>query len=199
MKSADTASGQPRGRPRDEKIDALVLSEALRLLADVGFRALTLDAIAAAAGVGKMTIYRRWPNKAAVIMDAFLTIVGPGSAFPKSASALHSIKLQMRLQAKLFSGQYGQLIKALLGEAQFDSELSAAFAERWLQPRRRMTRVVLERAVAEGEVVPAADLDLMIDLLYAPLYYRLQLNLGTLNTQFTDKVFDAALAGFRRN
>jgi AcrR family transcriptional regulator len=186
-----------RGRPRNEQIDSLVLSTALRLLAEVGFRALTMDAIAEVAEVGKMSLYRRWPNKAAVVMDAFLTIVGPGSAFPKADSPLHSVKLQMRLQARLFSGDYGRLIKSLLGEAQFDAELATAFRERWLQPRRLMTRSILARSVNAGELNDSADFDLITDLLYGPLYYRLQLDLGGLNSKFTDSVFESVMAAFR--
>src|ERR1700733_4707157 len=74
----------PRGRPRSEKVHQAILDAALELTFESGFRALNVDMIAARAGVGKMTVYRRWPNKAAVVMDAFLKTVGPGTAFPRT-------------------------------------------------------------------------------------------------------------------
>jgi len=186
-----------RGRPRNADIDAAVMKSALKLLRKIGFRRLTLDAVAESAGVGKMAIYRRWPNKAAVVMDAFLTLIGPESRFPSAASAIISLKLQMRLQAKLFAGDYGKLIKALLGESQFDDELAEAFRNRWLMPRREMTLDVLKAAVHEGDLRADLDLDTVIDMLYGPFYYRLQLGIGTLDSSFSDQVWNAAITGFR--
>jgi AcrR family transcriptional regulator len=186
-----------RGRPRNAEIDAAVMKSALKLLRKIGFRRLTLDAVAESAGVGKMAIYRRWPNKASVVMDAFLTLIGPESQFPNAASAIISLKLQMRLQAKLFAGDYGKLIKALLGESQFDEELAEAFRNRWLIPRRQMTLDVLKAAVNQGDLRADLDLDTVIDMLYGPFYYRLQLGIGTLDSSFSDQVWSAAIAGFR--
>jgi AcrR family transcriptional regulator len=186
-----------RGRPRNADIDVAVMKSTLKLLGRVGFRRLTLDAVAESAGVGKMAIYRRWPNKASVVMDAFLTLIGPESEFPSATRAIIRLKLQMRLQAKLFAGDYGKLIKALLGESQFDEELAEAFRNRWLIPRRKMTLDVLNVAVKQGDLRADLDLDTAIDILYGPFYYRLQLGIGTLDSKFSDRVWSAAIAGFR--
>ena len=159
-------SPTPLGRPRSEKAHQAILKAALHLVTKIGFRDLTLDAVAAKSGVGKMTIYRRWPNKAAEVMDAFLALVGPGTKFPKRPRALDSLKQQMRLQARFFRGPYGKMIKAFLGEAQFDPELSEAFRERWINPRREMTREVLRAAIRQGDLRPKDDLEAMIDMLY---------------------------------
>ena len=103
-KSAPNAieSNARRGRPRNDDIRQLILNTALDLAFEVGFRALTVEAIAAKAGVGKTTIYRRWPNKGAVVMDAFLSIVGPKTIFPSTDRAINSIQLQMKAQVKAF-------------------------------------------------------------------------------------------------
>jgi AcrR family transcriptional regulator len=186
-----------RGRPRSAKVDQTAMRSALKLLQQVGFRQLTLDAVATDAGVSKMAIYRRWPNKAHVVMDAFMELVGPASHFPPARRALKRLKLQMRLQARLFSGHFGKLIRSLLGEAQFDDELAEAFRERWLLPRREMTREILQTAIAEGDLKRSIDLDQAIDLLYAPFYYRLLLGVGALDDGLSDRVFQAALAGLR--
>lgn len=187
----------PRGRPRSDKAQRAILKAALGLVAEIGFRALTMEAIAAQAGVGKMTIYRWWPNKAAVVMDAFLTLVGPGSAFPEAPTALISIKLQMRLQARFFQSNLGRTIKALLGEAQFDVELSEAFRERWIMPRRRLTKEVLGVAIQRGEVRANIDIEMAIDMLYAPIYYRFLLGTGAINDAYTDGLFEQVAKGLR--
>jgi AcrR family transcriptional regulator len=192
-------SPTPRGRPRSEKAHQAILKAALHLVTKIGFRDLTLDAVAAKSGVGKMTIYRRWPNKAAVVMDAFLALVGPGTKFPKRPRALDSLKQQMRLQARFFRGPYGKMIKAFLGEAQFDPELSEAFRERWINPRREMTREVLRAAIRQGDLRPKNDLEAMIDMLYGPIYYRLQIETGPIDDAFADTVFAQAMEGLKRN
>ena len=146
---------------------------------------------------GKTTIYRRWPNKAHVVMDAFLILVSPASHFPPAHRGTQRLKLQMRLQARLFAGHFGQLIKSLLGEAQFDDDLAQAFRERWLLPRRELTRQILQQAIGDGDLRRDIDLEAAIDLLYAPFYYRLQLGIGVLDEAFSDTVYEAVLAGLR--
>src|SRR6267142_6736133 len=107
----------PRGRPRDQHAAAKILKAAMCLLKQHGFRAVTLEAIAEEAGVARTTVYRRWPNKAAVVMDAFLAEVGPEIGFPKLPSALESLRVQMKLLARAFRGRPGLLIRSLLAEA----------------------------------------------------------------------------------
>jgi AcrR family transcriptional regulator len=186
-----------RGRPRSDKAHRAILKAALAEVSKTGFRALTVDAIATRANVGKMTIYRRWPNKAAVLMDAFLALIGPATEFPEASTAVESIRLQLRLQATFFCGKYGRIIKALLGEAQFDRELADAFRERWIEPRREMVRGVLQRAVTEGDLRKDVDFQTAIDLFYGPIYYRLQIGTGSIDDTFTDEVFASVMKGLR--
>jgi AcrR family transcriptional regulator len=192
-----TATSSPalRGRPRSTEVHHAILRAALDELADYGFRALSTDAIAERAGVGKMTLYRRWPNKAAIVMDAFLTLVGPETKFPERPRAIESIKLQMRSQAKFFRSKLGRTIKALLGEAQFDPELAEAFRERWIVPRRRGTETMIRQAIRQGDLRPNLDLEATIDMLYGPLYYRLQIGTGPFDDAFTDTIFRQVMSG----
>jgi len=187
-----------RGRPRSEQLHEAILEAAFDLVLDAGFRAVSIESIAAKAGVGKTTIYRRWPNKAAVVMDAFTLRVGSGTLFPKAATTLASIRLQMRAMARAFSGSDGALVKALLAEAQFDPELAKAFRERWTLPRRRYARSVIEEAIRRGELRADIDPEDAIDLLYAPIYYRLQMGTGPLSGAYIDGIFDRAMQGLRR-
>ncbi len=158
------------GRPRSERLHKSILQTAFDQVLEVGFREVSIESIAAKAGVGKTTIYRRWPNKAAVVMDAFMMRVGAETLFPRADKLTDSIRLQMRTMAKAFRGRDGALVKALLSEAQFDAELATAFRERWTLPAT-------------------------IDLLYAPMYYRLQMGTGPLSDAYIDGIFDHAMAG----
>src|ERR1700716_2051073 len=130
----------PRGRPRDQHADAKILKAAMRLLEQHGFRAVTLESIAEEAGVARTTVYRRWPNKAAVVMDAFLTHVAPRIAFPEHPVAVERLRLQMQLLARAFRQEPGLLIRALIAEAQFDEELRAGGHDGWIAQRRAQLR-----------------------------------------------------------
>jgi AcrR family transcriptional regulator len=183
------------GRPRSERLDHAILKAAVDLVLASGFHALSMDAIAAKAGVGRMTIYRRWPNKAAIIMDAFVLRVDPGTLFSPASSFTESIRLQMRTMAKAFRGKDGALIKVLLAEAQFDPELAKALRERWTMPRRRMAVEYFREGVRQGVLRSDIDPDAMIDLLYAPLYYRLQMGTGPLSDSYVDEIFKHGMKG----
>jgi AcrR family transcriptional regulator len=183
------------GRPRSERRHQAILQTAIDLVLELGFRAVSIESIAAKAGVAKTTIYRRWPNKAAVIMDAFMVRFGSGTQFPASKKVTDGIRLQMRSMARAFRSKDGALVKALLAEAQFDPELATAFRERWTLPRRKMALAVLQKAVDQGELRPDIDLEATIDLLYAPMYYRLQMGTGSLADAYIDEIFDDAMKG----
>lgn len=175
-----------RGRPRDESATPLILKAALTLVLRDGFRGVSMDAIAAAAGVGKTTIYRRWPNKAAVVMDAFLADIGPRIPYPAAENAREQIRLQMRSLARAFNGRAGKLLRVLLGEIQFDPELEVAFRERWVIPRRAAAREMLLEGIRSGELAPYTDPDALMDALYASIYYTLLIGNTTLNDAFVD-------------
>ncbi len=183
------------GRPRSDAAHRAILKSALQLVSAQGFRAITVNQIAAQAGVGKMTLYRRWPNKAAVVMDALLELVGPQTDFPASVRALDSLREQLRLQAKFFRGRYGRLIRSLLAEAQFDGELASAFRERWIQPRRQGVIQILQMAIREGDLRGNIDLETTTDILYGPIYYRLLLGTGVIDDAFIDHVYEQFLTG----
>ena len=183
------------GHSRAERLRQVILKTAIDLVFDVGFRAVSIESIAAKSGVAKTTIYRRWPNKAAVVMDAFMMRVGSETRFPTTEKVTDSVRLQMRTMAKAFRSRDGALVKALLAEAQFDAELATAFRERWTLPRRKMAVAVLHEAVRRGELRPDIDLETTIDLLYAPIYYRLQMGTGPLSEAYIDRLFQHAMNG----
>jgi AcrR family transcriptional regulator len=156
-----------------------------------------MDTIAAEAGVGRMTLYRRWPNKAAIVMDAFVARVDPNTLFTEAENYLESIRLQMRAMAKSFRGEDGVLMRTLLGAAQLDPELATALRDRWTMPRRRMAIAYFRDGMKRGYLRPDTDPDVIIDLLYAPIYYRLQMGTGPLSYAYVDEIFDHAMRGVR--
>lgn len=182
------------GRPRSEGRHKAILETAIDLVTELGFRAVSIEAIAAKAGVAKTTIYRRWPNKAAVVMDAFMERL-LRTQFPTTKKVTDSVRLQMRSMARAFRSKDGDVLKALLSEAQFDTELATAFRERWTLPRRKIALEVLQKAVSQGELRPDIDLEATIDLLYAPMYYRLQMGTAPLSDAYIDEIFNQVAKG----
>jgi AcrR family transcriptional regulator len=156
-----------------------------------------VNQIAAEAGVGKMTLYRHWPNKAALVMDALLVLIGSETDFPEAGSAIESLRQQLDLQAAFFRSSRGNLIRSLVAEAQSDPELAIAFRERWLNPRREGVRKIMRGAVVEGSLRSDIDIDTAIDLLYGSLYYRLLLGSGALDERFVDLAYHQFLEGHK--
>jgi AcrR family transcriptional regulator len=181
----------PGGRPRDEQATDRILAVALELAEESGFDALTAEGVAARAGVGKMTIYRRWPNVWAVVVDAILAEVTRVSPVMERATARESLTVSMKLVAKSFRGRHGRLLRPLIGRAQVDDTLRAAIDERWLSPRRELSRGIVRRGIERGELRPSLDPDVVIDALYGPLYHRLLLPYGGTEVRLADTYIEA--------
>jgi AcrR family transcriptional regulator len=190
----DRRSGK---RLRPEEIETTILNTAFEDLLEHGFRAVTVESISAKTGIAKTSIYRRWPNKAAMVMEAFLFRIGPGIEFPKRTSYVESIRLQMLVLAKAFRGPFGSMIKALLGEAQFDAELAEAFRARWIAPRREAAKEVIRSAIRNKELRPDVNLDQALDALYGWLYYRLMIGSGPISDTCVREIFSVVLDGLR--
>jgi AcrR family transcriptional regulator len=186
---------KPQGRPRSESAHRAILAAANHLLEQNGFHDLSVEAIAAEAGVSKATIYRWWPNKAAVVMDAFLAAIGPQLRFPPDVPARESVRAQMRTLVDVFNQGAGRTIAALLGEAQADPDLAEAFRARWIANRRVIARDILTQGISTGELRPDADLEVALDSLYGALYFRLLVGHLPLTTTFVDHLIDQVFSG----
>jgi AcrR family transcriptional regulator len=187
------------GRPRNEGATRKILAVALALAEASGFEVLTVEGIAARAGVGKATIYRRWPNAWAIVVDAVLAEVTRISPVVKRETARESLATSMKLVAKSFRGRHGRLFRPLIGRAQSDATLRAAIDERWLTPRRELSRAIIRLGIETGEFRFGLDPDIVIDALYGPLYHRLLLPYnGTavrLSDAYVDDLLDTVLGG----
>lgn len=177
------------GRPRSEKVRKAVIESTLTLLKRVGFVDLTIEAVAAHARVGKATIYRWWPNKADLVIDAFAAAVLDELRFPSGGSVLESIHRQMRRWAPIFRGPLGQIVATVIGAGQSDPEILKAFRAHWTEPRRVEARKILRRAQQDGQIRADLDPDFILDLFYGPLYLRLMIKHAPLDEEFVDTVF----------
>jgi AcrR family transcriptional regulator len=178
---------RPDERRRRERPRRAILSSARTLFHRHGLRDLTIEAIAEHAGVGKATIYRWWPSKAALVLDAIHDQVGPEIAFPDTGSAREDLRLQIAsLIEILTSTRTGKAYIALVAESQHDPALAEAIRDRLIAGRRAASREVFERGIARGELRADLDTEVAIDALYGALYYRLLVSHEPLESDYAD-------------
>ena len=168
------------GRPRSEASRRAILSTALRVARRDGYESLTMDRIAAEAGVGKQTIYRWWRSKAEVTLDALrelaeeqIETVDTGRMTDDVEALLSQTFATSRTHPGL-----DRVLCALMGEAQRDPEFGTLFREQLIEPRRRVLQAVLERAQQRGELSRSADLALLLDVLFGTMWYRMLTGIG---------------------
>jgi AcrR family transcriptional regulator len=190
---------RPPGRPRSEQSRLAILDSTLKLLRKGGgFPDLSIEAIAADANVSKATVYRWWPNKAALVADAFTASSEDELRFPDTGSVRSDMSLQMRRLIRIFRSKRGKVVAALLAGGQSDPELIEAFRERFLWPRRRQAYKTLQRGIDRGELRRDSDLDLILDSLYGPIYMRFLIRHDELREEFADQICALVLNGCER-
>ncbi|HZW91944.1 MAG TPA: TetR/AcrR family transcriptional regulator [Candidatus Eremiobacteraceae bacterium] len=188
-------SARSPGRPRSEEARQAILRSALKLLGKNGFAHLTIEDVAAQASVGKATVYRWWPDKAALIADAFASSTTQKLHFPDTGSVCTDMSQQMRQLVKVFRSRRGRIVSALLGGGQSDRNLIAAFRERFLWPRRKEAYATLQRGIRRGELRKDVDMDLILDSLYGPIYMRFLIRHDRLTPDFVDHLCELILGG----
>jgi AcrR family transcriptional regulator len=189
-------NGQAAGRPRSGEAHQAILDATLALLAEVGFSALTVEGVAQRAGVGKATIYRRWPSKLPLVVEAFGQL--PALEDVDTGSLVGDLKLMLRSYLQLFRATpLAAVLPSLAGERAHDPELSKLL-EPILRERRQPLRRALERAVARGEIPPDLDLDLAADLVVGPIAVRLFFSGAKLKPEIVDPIVELALRGIGR-
>jgi len=161
-----------RGRPRDQSARRRILKAALDLMDENGFDRVTAEAIAGRAGASKATVYRWWPNKAAVVIEAFREATAPELPLRDTGSLLEDLTTQMRNFARVLSGRGGRMLRSFIVASRSDPDVAAAFRYIWSNPRRAEAKEMLRQKQASGQLRSDIDLDLVIDSLYGPLYYR---------------------------
>jgi AcrR family transcriptional regulator len=189
--------GGQRGRPRSQQAHNAILAAAAALLLERGLAAVSMDAVAERAGVSKATIYRWWPTKEALALDALYAEWSTDRPFPRDTGSLRGDLLSLlRPWAKLAGSRpYGRLITALLTEAQTDPVFATEYRRRFVEPRRDQARAVFQRAIERGEVPADTKVDVALDLLYGPLYHRLLHGHAPMTDRFVRDVVDMVLDG----
>ncbi|WP_406199196.1 TetR/AcrR family transcriptional regulator [Kitasatospora sp. NBC_01560] len=183
---------------RSEQSRTAILTAAAELVAELGFAKLTIEKIAARAGVGKQTIYRWWPSKGAVVFDAFLAAdqqaSGGSLALPDTGDLAADLRAVLRPTVdQLTDPAFDRTGRALAAEVLTDPALLREYRERMLDQLLAATRDRLRSARTAGQLAEDADLDLGVELLYGPMYYRWLHGLGALDHAYADRLVTAAL------
>lgn len=189
LKSADT-----KKRRSEQSYDA-ILESTLTILAEKGYKALTIEGIAARARVSKQTIYRWWSSKAAIVLEALTNRAQKQLPIPDSGSVRGDLEVLLDATFRELSQQSGQIVRGLMAEAQFDSEFGRRFREDFIAQRREVLLCVLMRGQKRGEISHQVDLELIVDLLYGPMWYRLLNQHAPLNEDFARHLLDQLFAG----
>ncbi len=192
----------PNVTRRSEPARRAILAAALDQVAEVGYAKLSIEGIAAAAGVGKQTIYRWWPSKGAVLLDSLLGLSegqdGEVVALPDTGDLEADLKLVLRATVdELNNPRYDGPMRALAAETQRDPALAAACAERLDEPLKVLKRQRLRSAQEAGHLPPDVDLDLASDLIWGPLMSRWLQRSGSLTHEYAERVVERALNGLR--
>ena len=199
--SEPVASQQKRrGRPRSEKARTAILDAATELLLEHGLDTVSMDEVAERASVSKATIYRWWPSKETLALDALYREWDTARPEQPDTGSLRADLLALlrpwirRVRAR----PYARVVAELVAEAQADSEFASIYHARFVAPRREPARALLRRAIDRGQLPAEIDVELALDLLYGPLYHRLLHGHAPLNDRLVQDVVDAVLAGLSR-
>ena len=195
---APSGSAPRGGRPRSETARQAILDATNTLLETTTVRELTIEAIARQAGVGKTTIYRWWPSKTAVVIDAFFDSIVPRTSFPPAERVSEALSQQVARLIEQYRGRYGRIVAELIAEGQADPDVLADFRERYLLRRRTAARDLIEQGKSTGELHPDLDSDLMCDLIYGSIYYRLLVGHLPLDEAFAEALPKQVLAALQR-
>ena len=193
-----TVATATAGRRRSDTTRDRVLAAAFGLLCERGYSGMAVEAVAARAGAGKATIYRWWPDRAALAVDAFFAATIETLAFPDTGLAREDFRLQVLQLADLLRGPTGAAMAAMVAGARVDPALGRAIGERWVAPRKRWGVARLERARADSEVRPGVDTDAALNAIYSPLYAPLLLGLGVESPPRIDAYLAIVFAGIFR-
>jgi len=173
MNLTDVEMHRPPGRPRSAEADRAILRATVDLLADEGYGGVTMEGVAARAGVGKATVYRRWPTKSALVVDAVSACRESGWQPPDTGSAREDLLAFIRgFLHHLRTSDAGRVMPALVTELARNPELAVAFREGFVQPRRARVLEAVRRGVQRGEVRPDVDPELVADAVVALLMHR---------------------------
>ncbi|WP_263366724.1 TetR/AcrR family transcriptional regulator [Edaphobacter bradus] len=189
------AESKNRGRQRSEESKEAILTATLCLLKEKPLRDITIEEIARKAGVGKATIYKWWPSKAYVALDAFLRKMNRMVPTPDTGSAESDFREQLHSLITFFTSLTGRVFGQFLAEGQSDKEFASLFRERFLKPRREAVGAIFDRGVKRGEIDRSLDRELVLDLIYGPAILRLMAGHAPLDREVAEAIISTLFRG----
>ena len=193
---APDAPERPRGRPRSVIVDQAIRDAAVELFAESGFEGVSVEDVAERAGVSRATIYRRYPSKVDLIVEAGACLASDDIAFPDTGNLGDDLRGLARSLVKAFKNSpAGRVMPVMVFERRRYPELDAGY-RRFLNDRKTRTRRVLQRAVGRGELPSDTDVGVMSSMLVGPIFHRLIITQEPLNDTFVDALVEALLRGF---
>ena len=194
----DGAAARKPGRPRSERADRDILAAALELFAESGLGGFSIEAVAARAGVGKATIYRRWPGKQDLLLDAMATVKSPMPE-PAGESVRDDLIAMLETMCRDSADpKRTRLLTLLLGEGEACPRLVQRYKETIVEPRRERVRSVLRRGIATGELRPNVDVEVAMLSLTGAVMAMGKHDAGELTPDFAQRLVDEALHGLAR-
>jgi AcrR family transcriptional regulator len=182
-----------RGRPRSEERRDAVLTAAMELMQEDDLRRASVDRIAQRSGVSKATIYKWWPNRTAVAIDAFLQQMMADAPVPDTGSAAEDFRLTLRGMMGFYASPSGAIYAQLVGEAQFYPTERERIRTYQVNVRRAAVKKIWGRGVARGELDPNVDPEVALDLIFAPAVYRMMTGHGGLTPDDAEAIVDLAM------
>ncbi len=184
-----------RGRPRSAAAHEAILAATLDLLAAHGFDGLTIDAVAARARVGKATVYRRWASKFDLVVELLQTVAS-ATPTPDTGDTREDLRQLVRNMVQGFSHeQYAQVLSGMASELSRNDTMAETFRTNFLQPRRQAAITILQRGIERGDLRPDTDVDVVLDCLVAPMYYRRMISGRPITPELGDALVDQVLRG----
>jgi AcrR family transcriptional regulator len=186
VEGAEPSSGE--GRRRSDRSHKAIVSATLDLLHESGYRAITIEGIAARAGVGKQTIYRWWPSKAAVVLEALLEDSSASITEPDTGSLRTDLEIYLTAAYASMQGRLGPMLRGLAAEALLDPEFKTEFLRAYEQPWRDIVASILRKAAARGELPSDFDEEIVVDMLFGFKWLRLLFGHAPLDAQAAARV-----------
>jgi AcrR family transcriptional regulator len=188
--------GRSPGRPRNEGYDQAILDATLAILFEEGYTGLTIDGVAVRANVGRPTIYRRWPSKAALVIAALARSTGLAPTPDTGSLRGDLLAVQQHQVALMNSDGFRRITPGLITDLSTDPELAQTYLSEYIAPRRRSVWDALDRAIERGELRPDIDHAFISDLLTGPLFYRVLVRGERLEPEAAERTVDVVLAAF---
>jgi AcrR family transcriptional regulator len=187
------------GRPRSEKSREAILNATHDLLTEQGGAGLTIEAIARRAEVGRPTIYRWWPTVADIVLEAVLRQADKDIAVPAFESLRETLRQFLRQSMQAIGGWGGVHLRFLMAHAQNDEEFRERFRDNFVAKRRAVLQSIFQQAVERGQVGSGHDLDMLVDIVFGAMWYRLLVGHAPMDESFADELTEAVIGLVRAN